>query len=106
MAAATPNLADYLQPTAHWTDGNPDYDALMAVVGHGVATTAADTTLAYHNLATRTPVVVAFVIEGDEDHVNLGYAPSFYPADITNAVASLDGLIVVHTGLDRRTCQS
>ena len=100
MAAPTPNFADLLQPGPHWIDGNPDYAALMAVVGHGAATTAEAAALAFHNLATRSPIVVAFVIEGDEDHVQIAHSPMFYPSDITNAVPSLDGLTVVLSGLE------
>jgi hypothetical protein len=71
----------------------------MDVVGHGAASTSAVTVVAVHNLSQRSPVVVAFVIEGDEDHVQLGYAPAFYEADITHPVPTLDGLIIVLTGL-------
>ena len=99
MATAAPNLADYLAPGPHWTDHSPVYDDLMNVLGHGAGTAAADAALGFHNLATRTPTVVAFILEGDEDHVQLGYAPAYYPADITNPVPTLDGLIVVLTGL-------
>ena len=98
MAAANPNLADYLLPGAHWTAPNPAYNDLMNTVGHGSGSTSAEVSIALCNVATRTPVVVAFVLQGDEDHVQLGYAPSFYPADITNPQASLDGLTVVLTG--------
>ena len=77
MAAANPNLADYLLPGAHWTAPNPVYNDLMNTVGHGSGSTSAEVSIALCNVATRTPVVVAFVLQGDEDHVQLGYAPSF-----------------------------
>ena len=51
------------------------------------------------NLSQRSPVTVAFVVKGDEDHVHVGHSPSMYPADPTS-VSPFDNLVVVLLGND------
>ena len=97
-APVLPTFTDLLRQDPHWQDADPDYAALQGVVGHASAATGAGTAIVYHNMATRTPVAVAFVVEGDEDYVQVAHSPMIYPADPTNAVASLDALVVVITG--------
>ena len=51
------------------------------------------------NLAQRSPIVVAFVVKGDEDHVHVGHSPTMYPANLTS-VSPFDNLVVVLLGND------
>ena len=99
-APVLPTFTDLLRQDAHWQDADPDYAALQGVVGHAIATAGAGTALVYHNMATRTPVAVAFVLEGDKDYIQVAHSPMIYPADPTNAVPSLDSLVVVLAGRD------
>ena len=104
MAAAAPDFITLHQEPSNWADATPDYAVLMNVLGSGSASAAADVALAFHNLATRSPVVVAFVLDGDENHVQVGFAPMYYPGDLTNPQPDLDGLMVVLTGSDPGAC--
>ena len=79
MATANPNLSDYLSPGAQWTDADPNYTTLMGTVGHAATTAQGDVATAFHNTATRSPIVVAFVLKGDEDHIQIGCVPSAHP---------------------------
>ena len=50
-------------------------------------------------LATRTPITVAFVIQGDEDHVYVGHSPSIFPTDPLSTTP-FDGRVVLLVGDD------
>jgi hypothetical protein len=75
----------------------------MATVGHATATNMKDTIVHIHNTAIRTPCVIAFVIEGDEDVVYLGHLPYIYPADIANPTV-IDARIIVLVGNRSDAC--
>ena len=49
--------------------------------------------------AQHSPVVVAFVVKGDEDHVHVGHSPTMCPADPTS-VSPFDNLVIVLLGND------
>ena len=98
--APDPTFADLFANAAAWVDHEPDYSDLMANhLGHAAATTQADASKGFHNLATRSPVAIAVVLTGDEDHVQICHSPSLYPGDLTNPVPTLDGLMVLLTGV-------
>jgi hypothetical protein len=74
MAVANPTFADLFREVSVWTQHDPDYEVIMAAVGHAAATNMNDTIVHIHNTAICTPCVIAFVIiEGDEDVVYLGH---------------------------------
>jgi hypothetical protein len=103
MAVANPTFADLFREASVWTQHDPDYEVIMATVGHAAATNMNDTIVHIHNTAIRTPCVIAFVIEGDEDVVYLGHSPYIYPADIANPTV-MDGRIVVLVGNRSDAC--
>ena len=97
MAVPNPSFADLFTSADAWVDLNPDYAALMGTLGHGSATTGPDVATGMHNLATRTPTAIAFVMEADEDHVYIGHSPHLYPTDVLQPTA-MDGRIVLLLG--------
>ena len=80
-----------------WDQHDPDHGVLMGVVGGGAATNQTDTARHIVNTATRSPTMVAFILTGDEDHIHVGYNPTFYPAEVGNATP-FDDLAVVFVG--------
>ena len=86
MAAAptSPKFSDLLSDPTQWDVPDPTYADLLTVVGGGATSNSAVTARAVVNLATRSPVAIAFVIEGDEDCVHVGHTPTMFPEDITN----------------------
>ena len=100
---ATPYLySDIAADTNLWQDWDPDYLALLGVVGGAAAADRAVCGRALLNLATRTPTVLAFTVAGDEDYVYVGYNPTLYPADITS-VSTIDNHLVLMVGNDLQT---
>ena len=99
------SFVQHLEATK-WIDADPDYAAFLPSVGHQdtAAGTTADTfKTALVNIAHRSPVAVAFVMTGDEDHIYVGHSPRVYPTDMTNTSA-MDGLLVVLVGNDPDSC--
>lgn len=103
MAVANPTFTDLFRDATKWPDADPDYAVLMNTLGHGVATGGADAVVAFHNTATRSPVAIAVVLEGDEDHVLIGHTPHIYPTDLTSP-SPMDGLVTLFVGSDPDTC--
>ena len=67
---ATPYLySDIAADTNLWQDWDPDYLALLAVVGGASASDRAHCSRDLLNLATRTPTVLAVIVHGDNDYV-------------------------------------
>ena len=77
MAAA--NISDLFNNPAKWTNHAPEHANILALVGNGAATNRADTSRHITNLATRSPVVLAFVLAGDEDRIYVGHSPLCSP---------------------------
>ena len=97
--AATPSLySDLTSNAALWPSHDPPYADIMNVLGSG-ATNRADVMSGVVGLATRTPIVMAFVIQGDEDHVYMGHSPMTFPTDPLNTTP-FDGRVVVFVGND------
>jgi hypothetical protein len=98
MAAPTAHKhSDLLSDVDQWDQPAPACADLMAVLGGGVITNSNDACRAVVNLATRSPVAIAFVIEGDDDHVHVGHSPTLFPQDITQA-SPFDNSMVVFVG--------
>ena len=89
--------SDIVGEPTYWTNPNPDHATLLTTVGAGAATNSTDTARHLVNIATRSPTMLAFVLEGDEDHIHVGYNPTFYPAEIGHATP-YDNLTVVFVG--------
>ena len=93
---ADPLYSDYLRDPAHWDAANPDYTAVNNILGHG-ATAQPVAMLGLINVSLRSPLAVAFVIEGDEDYIHIGHSPSLYPAE-PGSVTPFDNHVVVLVG--------
>ena len=99
---ASPLFSTLLGDVAQWDNPNPHYNVLMTKVGHADHPDALNSTAAAVmtvNLAQRSPVAIAFIVEGDDDHVHVGHSPSVYPADPSNP-SPYDNLVVVLVGDD------
>ena len=97
MAAAlpSPKFSDLLVDPDRWDASNPAYDEILAVVGAGAATNSANTARAVVNLSIRSPVAIAFVITGDEDHIHVGHTPTLFPQDITSNTPYDNNVVVL-----------
>ena len=83
----------------YWDDPDPDYATLLGTVGGAAGTSWPATRDALMNIAARSPVTLAFVVEGDEDFIYIGHSPSIYPADLLD-VTPFDNHMVVLVGND------
>ena len=100
MALAKPTFSLLLNDPAKWLDPNPDYATLLLTVGNDRTGVAATTVkAAILNIAQRSPVALAFVLNNDLDHIYVGHTPRLYPQDLTSATA-MDNLVVVQVGND------
>ena len=98
MAAAPPLYSTLAANAALWPSHDPPYADIMAALGSGVASRN-DVMSGVVGLATRTPIAIAFVIQGDEDHVYVGHSPMTFPSDPV-ATTPFDGRVVVFVGDD------
>ena len=96
-------FSDLVAAAAKWADPTPSHADLLAAVGAGSAADSTACLRSIINVAARTPTLLCFIIEGDEDHIFVGHSPSIYPADITSPTA-FDNLAVVMIGNDLSTC--
>ena len=100
MALAKPTFSLLLNDPAKWLDPNPDYATLLLTVGNDRTGVAATTVkAAILNIAQRSPVALAFVLNNDLDHIYVGHTPRLYPQDLTSTTA-MDNLVVVQVGND------
>ena len=83
MAAPTLH-SDLHRNAARWTDASPDYVGLLATAGGGIATPSPDVSTGLVNLATRSPVVLAFIMDSDPDYIYVGHSPTRFPGDLTD----------------------
>ena len=100
---ATTSVPDFLADAAQWTVPDPDYAALQAVIGG--ASTANQTACKDAVIAqsTRSPLVVLFVVEGDEDHIHIGHSASAFPTDLLDPACPFNNNVVVLVGNDLAT---
>ena len=82
MAALTSTI--YTDP-ARWQNPDPGYAACLAVVGGGVNTGSEDVANSISNIATRSPVLLAYVITGDPECICVLNSPRKFIPDPLNA---------------------
>ena len=99
---ATLQLSNYHGTAANWEQPNPDYLVHLNTVGAGNASNTTVVSLAISNMATRSPVVLGFILEGDPGFVHIGHSPHIFNPDPTNAT-TYDSHIVVLVGNDLNT---
>ena len=99
MAAPVPNptFADLFNTPAVWSRHDPDFTVIDAAIGQTAAANGPNVAAGIHNLATRTPTVVCFMLDSDLDHIYVGHSPQVYPSDPTE-VTPMDGRLVVFVG--------
>ena len=98
MATAPALFSTLASNAGLWPNHDPPYADIMAALGSGTASRN-EAMSGVVGLATRTPIVVAFVITGDEDHVYVGHSPMTFPTDPL-ATTPFDGRVVVLVGDD------
>ena len=99
MANPSTLYSDLVERAHHWEEPSPSYVALTGAVGGGSASNRADTVEAILNLFQRSSMVLAFVVQGDEDCIHVGHSMSKYPASIGSATP-FDNHHVVLVGND------
>ena len=81
---ATLDVADFHSEPGHFLAPNPNCatlvdgaagagGALVGGVGGGAGTNTADTATAVLNTAQNSPILLAFTVTGDEDHICVGH---------------------------------
>lgn len=97
--AATPThkYSDLLSDHNKWDDPMPLYTDIIALMGGAAMTNSTETAQAIINVATCSPIAIAFVIQGNEDHVHIGHTPTLFPQDITNSI-KYDNHVMVMVG--------
>ena len=98
MATAPSLFSTLASNAALWPSHDPPYADIMAALGSGTASRN-EVMSGVVGLATRTPIVLAFVIHGDEDHVYVGHSPMTFPNDPVSTTP-FDGRVVVLVGDD------
>ena len=99
---ATANYSDVVADANNWVDVNPDYAVLLASVGGGANTDRNVAKTHLVNLATQSPTLLAFVLNGDPAHIQVGCAPSSFPVTI-GFPTFFDNRVVVLVGNDVST---
>ena len=97
---ATTSVSAYLADPTHFTDPDPDYAAFQAAFGPGNAADRTVTASAVLGLAARSPVVIAFVLQGDEQCIHVCHSLSKYPEDPLDGANPFNNLIVGLVGDD------
>ena len=94
MAAPPPLFSDIVDDDDLWDNPSPDYTTLMGLVGHG---TNADRNACARSLIginQHSPTVVGFQLDGDQDHIYIGYNPTFFPTDPTSTTPFDDHVMI------------
>jgi hypothetical protein len=84
MATATTTLTSALYTdNTKWVEAtwSPAYDDILNVVGPTTKANASSCKAAILNLAQRSPITVAFILEGDPDHVQVGHTLTAFSND-------------------------
>ena len=82
---ATTSVADYYAEQAHFDAWDPDYLALLGIVGGAAASDRTTCIRALVNISRRSPVCVAMILAEDQERVYIGHTFTTYPADVVNA---------------------
>jgi hypothetical protein len=99
MAAPNPLISDLYNDPTQWIDPTPDAVALQATFGHAAGANRNVCRSATLALAQRSPTVLAFVIDGDDDHIYVGHSPTPFQSDPLT-VSPYDGSVIVLLGDD------
>ena len=82
---ATLQLSNYHGTAANWEQPNPDYLVHLNTVGGGSASNTTVVSLAICNMATRSPVVLGFLLKADPGFIHVGHSPQIFNPDPANA---------------------
>ena len=99
---ATLQLSNHYGHAANWELPNPDYLQHLDTVGGASGSASAQVSLAIGNLATRSPVVLGFVLEADPNYIHVGHSPQHHNPNPTSTT-SFDEHIMVLVGNDLNT---
>jgi hypothetical protein len=99
MAAPNPLISDLYDDATQWIDPTPDPIALQTAFGHLAAANRNACRSATLALAQRSPTVLAFMIDGDDDHIYVGHSPTMFQSDPLR-VSPYDGAVLVLLGND------
>ena len=96
---ADTNISTLFLDGMKWADHDPDYGILLNAVGAGSAADTTDCGRDLLNISARSPTVLCFIIQGDEDAIYVGHSPVHYPGNVA-AATGYDNLISVLVGND------
>ena len=94
--AANGNFSDLVADAGLWDAHRPDYAVLLNAVGGASAADRAACQRSLVNISQRTPAVVAFVIQGDDDAIHVGFGLSLFPADPAHATPFDDHMTLLN----------
>ena len=97
---ATTSISAYLAEASHWENHNPDYTTIINLVGAPGGNTHPQIATSILGLAARTPTVLVFQIEGEEDYVYVGHSPTRFPEDPLDAANPYNNKVIVLVGDD------
>ena len=92
MAALFSTLATTAE---HWTRHIPNHASLTAVLGNASASTRTEAASSLVSNAAHSPTVVAFQLTTDPTNIYIGYHPTAFPADLHNATAYDNGVLLM-----------
>ena len=96
-------MADYLAAVAHWTKPVPNYAVLQGATGGASGVNQAQCRDGTAAQSTCLPLVLLFVVEGDEDHVHVGHSATAFLTVIADPHCSFNDTVVVLVGSDLAT---
>ena len=99
---ATLSVSDYYSEAGNWDRPNPNYNTLLGQVGGGSGNSQAQVASALLNIASHSPVVIAFIMHDDEDKIFVGHTVTKYPTDLENNTP-FDDLVTILVGNDLAT---
>jgi hypothetical protein len=100
MATATTTLISALYPDdTKWIKAAPSYDSILNVICPASNANAATCKTTILNLAQQSPITVAFILEGDPKHIQVGHTLSPFSSDPLQA-SSYDDHVIVFVGDD------
>ena len=102
MAAAVPLASDYLTDAAQWDNPVVPWADLLNATGEASGHNNTATLANICNLATRSPIALAFMVLGDTDHIYVGHNPTRYPNNPT-AASAYDNTLVLLIGDNLQT---
>ena len=99
----TTAIRPFLGDAANWTQPIPDYAVMQNALGAASASTQAVCKADVLGVATRSPIVVAFIIKGDDDNIHIGHSASLYPRGPLLPACPFNDRVVVVVGPDLAT---